>query len=104
MTPAEWIAFVGVAFTVTVGLIGGIVWLVRLEGRTGSVKSALDLVNASNQQAQALHTALALAQASIARIERDQVTAAAILERLARIEERLHGIERHYEADNRPGA
>ena len=40
MTPPAWIALVGLAFTVFLAVIGVVIWLVRLESKTGATADA----------------------------------------------------------------
>ncbi len=84
MDANAWIALATVAFTVAVSALGGVVWLVRLEGR----------VNAGKAEAEALKTDLigVKAHAAAEAVAHSQTTIA-----LVRVEEQLRHLTNLFE-------
>lgn len=84
MDPSAWIALVAVAITVALSALGGVVWLVRLEGR----------VNAGKAETEVLKTDLIGVKASAAAesAAHSQTTIA-----LVRVEEQLRHLTNLFE-------
>jgi len=94
MTPGEWIALGVAIFTVLVALIGVVVWLVRLEGKTNGQGALVALARQANADAQALTTAIAVLESTVTRLEREAANAAQIMERLAKLEAKIDALQR----------